>query len=142
LRSPAPETAALPPRELLPGESVALPEAGLTAECRELTDDGEIQSSFNIFCFSCDNICGKLCIASRAEGDRIALRGRAGTKSVKKLLIERRVPRFERPCVPVVRDDRGVLAVYGVGQSERAFPKPGERFYKIIFQKSTEAKTV
>ena len=134
LRTPPPACRPLPARELRCGERLSLPEAGLTAECRELTDEDEIQSSFNIFCFSCDNICGKLCIASRAEGDTIALRERGVTKSVTKLMIERRIPRRERETIPVIRDEKGVLAVYGFGQSQRAFPVPGQRFYKITFE--------
>ena len=91
----------------------------------------EIQTSFNTFCFSYANICGKLTVASRAAGDTIVLRRRGGTRSVSKLLGEAGIPVSQRAAVPVLRDRAGVLAVYGVGQSERAFPAPQEEFCKV-----------
>ncbi len=133
-----PSGGALPPRELFPGQTLHLPEAGMQAECILCEAGEEIQNSFNIFSFSCDNICGKLTVACRRPGDRTDLLGRDGTRSVKKLLMERKIPRERRDLVPVIRDEQGVLALYGVGQSRRAFPAPGEKFYKIIFRKNTE----
>ena len=44
----------------------------------------------------------------------------------------------ERETIPVIRDEKGVLAVYGIGQSQRAFPVPGQRFYKITFEQSED----
>ena len=76
--------------------------------------------------------------ASCAAGDRIVLHRRTGTRSVAKLLAEARVPASRRPGIPAVRDGQGVLAVYGVGQSERAFPAPQEAFYKITIQPISE----
>ena len=129
---------ALPEREICPGERLALPEAGLELECRVCSDPAEIQTSFTIFSFSTADICGKLTVASRKSGERMTLLGRAGTRSVKKLLMESRVPRAERDAVPVIRDEKGVLAVCGVGQSSRAIPAPGESFYRIVFRKISE----
>ena len=136
----SPEKAPLPDREIQPGQTLPLPEAGLTAVCRRCPPGGEIQTSFNTFSFSCANICGKLTIACRRDGDTIRLRGRAGTRSVKKLLMERKIPREARDSIPLVRDEEGVLAVYGSGQSDRAFPRSDEPFYTITFQKLTEDK--
>ena len=135
-----PEEKSLPARELCPGRETLLPEAGLAAVCRLCPPGGEIQTSFNIFSFSCANICGKLTVACREPGDSIALMGRDGTRSVKKLLMERKVPRDERDLVPLIRDEAGVLAVYGTGQSRRAFPGGDEPFYLITFRKLTEEK--
>ena len=128
----------LPERELRPGEELLLPEAGLAVSCRECPPGREIQTSFNTFFFSCASICGKLTITRRAEGDRVTLLGRTGRRSVKKLLMEQRIPREMRDSVPVVRDEAGVLAVYGAGQSERAFPGAGEPCYEVTFRKLTE----
>ena len=68
----------------------------------------------------------------------MTLLGRTGRRSVKKLLMEQRIPREMRDSVPVVRDEAGVLAVYGAGQSERAFPGAGEPCYEVTFRKLTE----
>ena len=134
----APRGGRLPRRELRPGQELLLPEAGLAVLCRECPPAEEIQIPFNTFFFSCANICGKLTVACRESGDSLTLLGRQGRRSVKKLLMERRIPRELRESVPVLRDEAGVLAVYGSGQSERAFPQPGEPYYAVTFRELTE----
>lgn len=59
---------------------------------------------------------GTLVLRSRMAGDCMTLSG--GTKSLKKLYIDRKIPASKRPMVPVLADDRGVLAVFGLGISE------------------------
>lgn len=63
----------------------------------------------------CFTVCpkGQLLIRARCEGDRICLKG--GTKSLKKLYIDRKIPAKERMNVPVLADDEGVLGVFGIG---------------------------
>ena len=133
-----PEHSPLPERTLLPGRTIALPEAGLECECRLCGPGEEIQISFNIFSFSCDSICDTLSITRRFEGDRIVLLGRPGTRSVKQWMIDAKIPRGERESVPVVRDGLGILAVAGMGQGKRAHAREGEAFYKVIFRKLPE----
>ena len=58
-----------------------------------------------------------LCIRARAPGDRIRLRG--GTRKVKKLLLEARIPASERGTLPVLVDCGGrVLWVPGVARTD------------------------
>jgi tRNA(Ile)-lysidine synthase len=60
-----------------------------------------------------------LCVRAGEDGDRITLPG--GTKKVKKLLLEARIPRMERSAVPLVVDALGrVLWIPGVARAERA----------------------
>ena len=54
-----------------------------------------------------------VCIRSRRSGDAIRLSG--GTKSLKKLFIDRKIPATLRDAVPVICDDAGILGVYGIG---------------------------
>lgn len=63
-------------------------------------------------CFSVAPV-GPMVIRSRLPGDEMTLSG--GTKSLKKLFIDRKIPALRRPGVPVVADGRGVLGVYGLG---------------------------
>ena len=56
---------------------------------------------------------GKLTVRSRQTGDELRLSG--GTKSLKKLYIDRKIPADLRPFVPVVTDENGVVGVYGIG---------------------------
>ena len=59
------------------------------------------------------NPVGTVCIRSRRSGDAIRLSG--GTKSLKKLFIDRKIPATLRDAVPVICDDAGILGVYGIG---------------------------
>ena len=56
---------------------------------------------------------GQIRIRARKSGDRICLS--AGSKSLKKLFIDRKIPAALRNRIPVVCDDAGVLGVYTIG---------------------------
>ena len=52
-------------------------------------------------------------LRERKPSDTIRLSG--GTKSIKKLLIDRKIPADQRAHIPVLADDSGVLMVAGIG---------------------------
>lgn len=54
-----------------------------------------------------------LCVRPRKAGDALRLPG--GRKTLKRLFIDRKLPRAQRDLVPVIADRFGVLAVCGVG---------------------------
>ena len=56
---------------------------------------------------------GSVYLRSRQAGDAIRLSG--GTKTLKKILIDRKIPAAERSRIPVLCDDVGILAVGGIG---------------------------
>jgi tRNA(Ile)-lysidine synthetase-like protein len=56
---------------------------------------------------------GTIVVRSRRSGDEMRLP--CGTKSLKKLFIDRKIPASQRELIPVVADDAGVLGVYGIG---------------------------
>ena len=56
---------------------------------------------------------GTIRIRSRMPGDKIRLPG--GTKQLKKLLIDRKIPAPQRDRIAVICDDLGILAVAGIG---------------------------
>lgn len=56
---------------------------------------------------------GQMVVRSRKSGDEIRLSG--GSKSLKKLFIDRKIPASERLQIPVIADSLGVLAVAGIG---------------------------
>ncbi len=56
---------------------------------------------------------GKLVVRARQSGDAMRLPG--GVKTLKKLMIDRKISASDRPRVPVLADERGVLAVAGIG---------------------------
>lgn len=76
---------------------------------------------------------GKMVIRSRMPGDKIRLPG--GTKSLKKLFIDKKIPAQLRNRIPVIADEMGVLAVYGFGACKDrladALPAVQIRFEKV-----------
>ena len=56
---------------------------------------------------------GEMRIRARESGDSIRLSG--GSKSLKKLFIDRKIPAARRHQIPVVCDDAGILGVYTIG---------------------------
>lgn len=59
------------------------------------------------------NPVGAVYVRARQSGDAMRLSG--GTKSLKKLFIDRKIPAAQRDSVPVICDDAGILGVYGIG---------------------------
>ena len=78
---------------------------------------------------------GELVLRPRQTGDEIALPRRGGTKTVKKLFIDEKVPRRDRDRVPVLADGAGVLAVAGFGADQSRLAQPGQPAYALIFWK-------
>lgn len=56
---------------------------------------------------------GELVVRSRQSGDTMRLYG--GSKSLKRLFIDRKIPAAQRDMIPVFADAQGVLAVSGIG---------------------------
>ena len=56
---------------------------------------------------------GTITVRSRRSGDEMRLPG--GTKTLKKLFIDRKIPAHQRESVPVICDEQGVLGVYNIG---------------------------
>ena len=63
----------------------------------------------------CDTINGNLILRTRNEGDKITLRKRKVTKTLKKLFIEECILKDERDKIPVISDRNGVVWVSGFG---------------------------
>ncbi len=68
-----------------------------------------------------------LVVRAPVPGDRMRPLGMAGTKKVSDLLMEARVPRWERPRWPILCDRRGIAWVVGVRVSEDHRAMPGAR---------------
>ena len=68
--------------------------------------------------FDFDKIVGRAVIRSRTEGDKADIHG--GTKTLKKLFIEEKIPAEKRNSVAVIADDEGVIWVEGLGAARRA----------------------
>ncbi len=87
-----------------PGE-VFLP--GLRITCQPASELRQTPDTFTL------RPQGQMRLRPRQSGDEIRLSG--GTKSLKKLFIDRKIPASQRPLVPVLEDERGILGVYSIG---------------------------
>lgn len=58
-------------------------------------------------------ICGDILVRSRSAGDTMRFPG--GTKSVKKALIDRKIPAERRAFLPILADRQGILLAVGLG---------------------------
>lgn len=101
------EEEALEVREVICPGVTTVPECGLQIVCRPNTSDEKNIHSFPVV----PN--GKMVVRPRMEGDTIRLSG--GTKTLKKLFIDRKIPASKRKTIPVLADDDGVLGVVGIG---------------------------
>lgn len=66
-----------------------------------------------------------ICVRPRQTGDTLNLPG--GRRSLKRLLIDRKIPAARRGLLPVAADAQGILAVYGLGADQARIARPGER---------------
>lgn len=73
-----------------------------------------------------DQVTAPILLRTRQTGDQLALAGRPN-RSLKKLLIDRKIPRVERDFLPVLADQKGVLCVGGLGVQSCCIAQPGQR---------------
>jgi len=126
----AKKTSEIMKRELQIGSVTEIPEAGLEISLKFINNCKEIHNSFNIFFFQSDNICGSIFVKSRSEGEKVRLNGRNCTKTLKKLFSETKLNGENRGIIPVLYDEKGVIAIYGFGIAERCCPKSGDDVLK------------
>ncbi len=103
-----------------------IPETDYRVFWGEAVEDAKINALFTTFFFKRDRICGNMLVRPRKSGDSVCLQGRNVTKSLKKLMIELKIPAEQRSRIPVFVDDAGVLAVLGAGADSRAACVPEE----------------
>lgn len=78
-------------------------------------------------CFDYDKIKRPLYVRTRALGDRIYLFGGGGTKKIKDLFIDLKIPREARERVPLVVSDEEIYWVAGYRRSETGRVTPNTR---------------
>ena len=129
---------------------VCNPERSAIAQ-QALTCPGEInsdQSGFKILCLPAKEQVnkpytftvmpkGKMFLRCRQTGDEIRLPG--GTKSLKKLFGDRKIPASQRSCIPVIADELGVLGVCGIGANlDRLSAEEGAAEIRFVSIKNDE----
>lgn len=102
-------------RPLRLGETIRTPDGEWEVSCDAPAPGEKIFQSVHTFYLNCDIIVGDLVVRTRKTGDKINILGRNGTKSLKKLLIDEKIPVSLRDRLPLLADSRGVAAVAGFG---------------------------
>ena len=114
-------------RLIAPGAELELPEAGLRLRCEKIPFcPADVHKSFNTFFFIYENIYGTIQVGARRPGDAYRPAGRGCTKTLKSLFMEMHVPSWERDLIPVLRDEIGILGVYGFPPDERCAAAAGD----------------
>ena len=126
----------IPERTLVPGETLFIPEAGLRISADFAVHGEEINDLFKTYSFKYANICGSIICTGRRPGDRLRVAGRGCSKSLKALFTEAGMTQRERERTLVLRDEAGVLAVYGLAVAERTLPEPGERVLRLRIEET------
>jgi len=82
----------------------------------------------------------RLHVRSRNEGDRIAVKGMIGSKKVKDIFIDEKIPQEERNSIPIVVDgDNNILWIAGIKRSKHALvSEKTKKFLNIVFHDSGE----
>ncbi len=79
-----------------------------------------------------DRIIGNLVCRTRQAGDSLRLKNKNGTKQLKKLFTEYKIPVDLRQVWPVLADDEGVVWVHKIGVADRcAADEDSKKLYKI-----------
>lgn len=119
---------------------VVLP-SGMICAAKEIVQAEKINKNLLYILLDCDTIRGTVFVRQRRPGDTICLAGRSGTKSLKKLFNEQKIPLEMRDKIAVFCDEDGVLAVEGIGPAKRAAATPKTtRWLSLNFEPSSSGK--
>ena len=109
--------------ELIP-EKIHLPDGSILSSS-EVTA-GEAEKKVNdpyTYIFSSTSVRFPLVIRTREDGDRLTYDGLRGTKKLKKVFIDEKVPRLERASWPILTDAAGeILWVIGLKKNTKRLP--------------------
>ena len=103
------------------GEWTDIPGAGIEIYFGSKND--ETGNCDEVFLFNRNDICGQLTVRARRTGDRICLDRRQGGKTLKKLFIEKKIPASRRENIPIIADNKKILAISGLGRSAELLPE-------------------
>lgn len=106
--------------------AICLPEAGVRVTCAPADEIADTADCFTVAAQ------GEIFVRSRQSGDSMKTAG--GTKTLKKLFIDSKLPASRRWITPVIADSHGVLGVYGFGANKDRLAKSLPAI-KICFEK-------
>ncbi len=121
VRLAAGDRPALPARELTVPGRVELPEIGRVLEARLVSAADYVVPRVALRVgFDADRVPSTLIVRARRPGDRFSPFGGEGERRLKSFLIDEKIPRWERACLPLVEADGRILWVGGVRRGDAA----------------------
>ena len=122
----------------VPGEAV-LPSIGWTIACRRAEAPEQPPDTPDHFFLDPSRLTGPLVIRPRLTGDTITL-PRRRAKTVKKLLIDAKVPRWDRDRLPLLADASGPLWLAGFGPDQGRLSSSGAPALEVIALRTAPAE--
>jgi hypoxanthine phosphoribosyltransferase len=108
----------------------------------EFTNSGNVKTNLNQLILDCQGISLPIVIRTRKNGDRIKLKGMGGTKKIKEIFIEHKIPIHDRNQWPIVTDDLGqVLWVPGIKKADHVMGNdPDTIFIHLTFNRNESSR--
>ena len=122
----------------VPGEAV-LPSIGWTIACRRAEAPEQPPDTPDHFFLNPSRLTGPLVIRPRLTGETITL-PRRRAKTVKKLLIDAKVPRWDRDRLPLLADASGPLWLAGFGPDQGRLSSSGAPALEVIALRTAPAE--
>lgn len=115
---------------------IKVKEIGMVIETQVISVDKYKMSKSDKSCkwFDFNKIKGGIVVRNRKAGDKIKLPG--GSKKIKDLFIDIKVPKEDRSKIPVIADEQGILSVGGLRHSENyKIDSDTKEVLKVSFKK-------
>ena len=106
-------------------------------ECDDLKKFTSVHKILTFYLLDYDKIIGRVVVRNRKFGDRIQLRGRNFTSSIKKLINEK-VPAAKRNTLHFMEDSIGTFFAENIGIAQRVAPDCNTKRYLIVSVKKTD----
>lgn len=104
------------------GGSIELAELGIKIETKIMSKERckLLPSRANTKAFDLDKIQGKLIVRNRKAGDKIKPIGFGGTKKLKDIFIDKKIPRDARERIPIIADESKIIWIVGHDMGEES----------------------
>ncbi|MBH0231823.1 tRNA lysidine(34) synthetase TilS [Halobacillus yeomjeoni] len=118
------------------GETIQLPDGSLLQA--DWTDRPEEEGTYVYLCDS-HHVKFPLIVRTRMNGDRIRVRGMNGSKKVKDIFIDQKIPSDSRNSWPLVTDSNGdVLWLIGLKKGGEYIRKPSGKWLRLKYENKAD----
>lgn len=113
----------------IPGKIHLPNQAELTTK---YTNEPPMQDQYTLVC-AAESVSLPLSVRTRRPGDRMSWQGLSGTKKIKDVFIDGKVPRKERDTWPIIVDGDGkIIWLVGIRKDKQTLPIKGEPLYIVL----------